>query len=630
MKASEILKKYWGYDAFRPMQEEIIAAVLGGDPTFALLPTGGGKSICFQVPALMLEGICIVISPLIALMTDQVSQLNKRGIKAAAVTSSMTKRECDITLDNCIYGDYKFLYVSPERLKTTLFIERAKQMNICLLAVDEAHCISQWGYDFRPAYLEIAAFKNMIATSRIIALTATATREVKADILEKLEMQSPRVFQKSFARPNLSYSAFRLERKTDKLVEILQKVAGSSVVYVRTRKRTKEISEWLTKHHISATFYHGGLPAKARSERQEAWLRDDIRVMVATNAFGMGIDKSNVRTVIHLDLPETLEAYYQEAGRAGRDGKQAFAVAVYHTQDMDELITRIEKMHVSVERLRTTYQALSNYCKLAIGSHSFLSYPFDFEQFIENYNLPSFETYAAIGKLEEEGLILFNQDFYEPSKIMFSGDKGDAYKFQVANPNLDPIIKALLRLYGGEVFGEFVKISEKEIAALIQASEKQVRQWLSFLSERAVLSYLPATRTPTLTFITPRMDPKTLPIDKGKIEEQKKRALDKAKAVLKYVQSDQCRTQVFQRYFDEAPTLTCGTCDNDLEVKKRLKIHELPLEPIEKSLEAPRTLNDLRALLAKYSEDQIITALRILIEEKKVSEHQGKFSLTQL
>ncbi|WP_462251480.1 RecQ family ATP-dependent DNA helicase [Ekhidna sp.] len=628
MNPIDILNQYWGYNSFRPMQEDIIRSVLDGNDTLALLPTGGGKSICFQVPAVALEGICIVISPLISLMRDQVDQLQRRGIKAAAVYSGMSKREIDITLDNCIYGGFKFLYVSPERLKTEIFIERAKQMNINLLAIDEAHCISQWGYDFRPPYLEIAAFKNELGIERVMALTATATKEVKEDIAKKLEMKDVQVFQKSFARANLSYSAFKIENKQGKLLEILGNVPGTSVIYVRSRKRTREVAEFLRRNNISADYYHAGLSGKDRADKQSAWINSQIRVMVATNAFGMGIDKSDVRTVIHLDLPDSLEAYYQEAGRAGRDEKKAYAVSLYHPQDVDELKERADRSIVTLEEIKRTYQALANYFKMAIGSHAFSSFPFNYEQFVNTYNLPIVETYAALKKLSDEGLIQMTEGFYEQSKITFLLDKGETYKFQIANPKLDSLIKTLLRLYGGEVFAGYAKIKEKDIGSLLKSDKVQVRQWLKFLNDNEVIDYQPALDSATITFLTPRLDSEKLPIDNKQIEWRKKLAKEKAEAVIQYMGTDGCRTQVFQKYFDEETTLTCGICDNDLERKKLLKSSEIPVDQVVEVLEAPRNISELRALMSDYTEDQIMEALRILIEDQKVVENETKFSLT--
>ncbi|MBC6425870.1 MAG: RecQ family ATP-dependent DNA helicase [Ekhidna sp.] len=627
MSPKEILKQYWNYDSFRPMQEEIILSVLDGKDTLALLPTGGGKSICFQTPALVLEGICIVVSPLIALMKDQVEQLKRRGIKSTAVFSGMSRREIDITLDNCIYGGFKFLYVSPERLKTALFRARARQMNINLLAVDEAHCISQWGYDFRPPYLEIADFKKELEIDKVVALTATATKEVKADIISRLEMRDAEVFQKSFARVNLSYSAFRLENKKQKLLAILKNVPGTSVVYVRTRKRTRDIADFLRRQQVSADFYHAGLSGRERSEKQDAWINNRIRVMVATNAFGMGIDKPDVRTVIHLDLPDSLEAYYQEAGRAGRDEKKAYAVALFHQQDTDELKERTKKGTVSPDQLKHIYQALANYYKLAIGSNAFSSFPFQYNQFIKTYNLPVVETYTALKRLEDEGLIQLNDGFFESSKLIFMLDKHETYKFQIANPKLDPLIKTLLRLYGGEIFNSYLKVKEREIADLLKTDEKQVRQWLQYLSDREVIDYEPSADCPTVTFLTERLDPEKLPIDNEQIEWRRRRAIEKVESVISYMQSKHCRTQIFQRYFDEETSLTCGICDNDLDKKKAMSSKEIPFDQVESVLDAPRSITDLRALLSKYTEDQIIAAIRILMEDGKVVESDGKFLL---
>lgn len=621
----QILKQYWGYDSFRPLQEDIIQSVVENEGTLALLPTGGGKSICFQVPALMLEGICIVVSPLIALMKDQVQQLKRRDIRAVAIYSGMSRREIDITLDNCIYGGFKFLYVSPERLKTELFIERAKQMNISLLAIDEAHCISQWGYDFRPPYLEIAAFRKELGIGRTVALTATATKEVKEDMIAKLELKDCQLFQKSFVRDNLSYSAFRLESKEQKLLEILSRVGGSSVVYVRSRKRTQEISNLLVRNGFSSSFYHAGLSGKERDDRQEAWIHNRVRVMVATNAFGMGIDKPDVRTVVHMDLPDSLEAYYQEAGRAGRDEKKAFAVALYHHQDVNELKERAEQSVVSLAEIKRTYQALANYYKLAIGSHSFSSFAFNFEQFIKTYKLPGLSTFATLKKLSDEGLIQLSDGFYEKSRIGFLMEKQDVYKYQVANPKLDPLIKNMLRLYGGEAFSTYIEIKEKELSNLTKSSVGQVKKWLQYLHDQQVVDYQSSSDSQQVTFLLPRQDAANLPIDNARIEWRRKLAAQKAQAVIDYVETKLCRTNVFQSYFDEKPVDVCGICDNDLENKKQ---SDRPsMAEVKTFLNTAKTLSELKLLLPKHSQERILQTLRMLMEDGAVIEEEGRFRL---
>lgn len=615
----DILKKYWKYDQFRPLQEEIVNAVLDHGKVLALLPTGGGKSVCFQVPALSMEGICIVISPLIALMKDQVEQLRNRGIKAVAIYSGMTRREIDITLDNCIYGNVKFLYVSPERVLTEIFVERAHQMKISMLAIDEAHCISQWGYDFRPPYLQIAEFVKQLNISKVIALTASATKSVKNDILEKLELTEAKVFQKSFARPNLSYSVFNLEHKEVKMLEILNNVSGSSVVYVRSRKQTKDLAEFLRSNKISADYYHAGLPGHVRASRQDLWIEGKIRVMVATNAFGMGIDKADVRTVIHYDLPDSLEAYYQEAGRAGRDERKAFAIQLFGDLDLQNLQKRAEQSAVSVELIRRVYQALANYYKLAVGSSSNTSYEFDYDLFIRNFDLPMVETYHAINKLMEAGLIELNESFREPSKVMFLMEQSDVYKYQVANSNMDPVIKVLMRLYGGELFTDFVTIKEKDLAALLRESQTVAIKQLEYLHQAEVLVYHKASDKPQITFLTARMDVNNLPLDVKYIQWRKEVALAKAKAVKEYVESIHvCRTRLIQKYFDEISYEDCGACDICLSRNKKRK--SLPMDQIESFIKEKEECDEeeLVKVFGVVGIEVLAESLRYLMDQKRI------------
>lgn len=571
MNIHQLLKTYWGYDAFRPLQEDIIDSVLQKKDTLALMPTGGGKSLCFQIPALAMEGICIVISPLIALMQDQVAQLKKMGIPSVAIFSGMHKNQIDIALDNCIYGDIKFLYISPERLQTNLFLGRAKQMKICLLAIDEAHCISQWGYDFRPPYLKIAEFRETITPKTpLIALTATATRLVKEDILDKLMMLDAQVFQQSFSRENLSYSAFKEEDKERRLLKILQNVPGASVVYVRNRRKTQEISEWLHRQGVSSTFYHAGLLPKERIERQEKWIRNSFRVMVATNAFGMGIDKPDVRSVIHLDLPDSLEAYYQEAGRAGRDREKAYAVALFNQSDLEGLEKNVLKSYPDFELIKMVYEALGNYFQLAVGSESSNSFDFDLVDFQRKFNLPPNDTFFALKMLENEGFAQLSDAFYSPSRLMFAVDNRQLYDFQLRNPRFDSFIKLILRVYGGELFTNYLTISEQTIAKNFSAPLIEVETMLLQMEKLNIVVYEKQKDRPQLTFLTQRFDAKVLPLNFQEISQRKERDVEKARAVVYYMQHNmRCRTQILLEYFDEITDNECGICDNCLAKKRQ-------------------------------------------------------------
>ena len=566
----KILKQYWGYNHFRAPQAEIIQAVLERKDTLALLPTGGGKSVCFQVPTLILEGVCLVITPLIALMQDQVTQLKKMGIQALAVHSGMSRAEIDIALDNCVYGKIKFLYLSPERLQTEIFQERVKKMNVCLIAVDEAHCISQWGYDFRPPYLKISILRETKPEVPIIALTASATRQVSEDIQDKLEFKNPSVFQKSFARENLSFAIRKTETKEKKLIEILKKVQGTAIVYVRSRKATQDLAKNLNHHGFSSIFYHAGLNHQQRSVRQEEWLTNKVRVMVATNAFGMGINKADVRTVIHMDLPENIESYYQEAGRAGRDGKRSYAVIIYHDVDVLSLQHKVQQAQPSLEFLKNIYQALCNYYQLALGSSEGEGYEFDLEDFCKRFNFKSSAVYIGLKKLEQEGLVQLSESFYRPSRIHLSMDKKRLYEFQIANARFDPLIKSLLRLYGAELFSDFVAVSETYIAQALAIKESVARIELAKLHELQLLVYQPASDKPQITFILPRQDADYLPVDRERMERLRNLNLAKMEAMVNYVsQSHRCRMQLIQEYFDEITYETCGKCDVCLEKRKK-------------------------------------------------------------
>ena len=574
--ALNVLKQVWGYDSFRPLQETIIQSVLDNKDTLAILPTGGGKSVCFQVPALLKEGVCLVISPLIALMKDQVDQLKQKGIPASVVHSGLSHREIDIILDNAVYGSLKFLYLSPERLQTDLFLARVSKMNVSLLAVDEAHCISQWGYDFRPPYLAIGAFRQYCADIPVLALTASATPEVRLDIADKLVLKNPQVYLQSFARESLSYSVFYQENKEKKILEILNRVPGSAIVYVRNRRKTKELADFLHKNRLSAEFYHAGLNHAERSEKQERWMRNQVRIMVATNAFGMGINKPDVRVVINLDLPENLEAYYQEAGRGGRDGRKAYAVLLYNQRDIDQLYEKINDSYPEIEFIKKVYQCLANFLKVAAGSSHLASYDFDFNLFIENFKLPQRKAYHALKRIESQGLIEFNEAFFAPSRLFIPISHEELYRFQVKNEHLDRIIKLILRLYGGSVFALYTTINEKLIARHLNMSEKEIKNALELLHKSHIVEYSGQKSQPQIVFLTPRLDASHMPVDHQFLKERKELELMKARAAEGYaINTTECRGKFIRSYFGETVTADCGKCDVCLEKLKASRSEEL-------------------------------------------------------
>ncbi len=568
MTATEILKKYWGFSAFRSLQEEIIHSVVKGNDTLALLPTGGGKSICFQVPAMMMDGICVVVSPLVALMKDQVESLKEKGIEAIAIYAGMGKREIDILLDNCIYGNIKFLYLSPERLLSDLVRVRISYMNVNLIAVDEAHCISQWGYDFRPPYLKIKELREIHPKVPILALTATATPEVRVDIVEKLAFSAPQIFVKSFSRKNLSYVVFNLDDKHKKLIEITKKVKGCGLVYVRNRRETAEIAAFLQRNGISADYYHAGLEKDLRFKKQDDWKRDQTRVMVATNAFGMGIDKPDVRFVIHLDLPESLEAYYQEAGRAGRDEKRAFAVLLTNKGDQAILDAKYADSFPSVDEIKKVYHYLGNYYQLAFGVGEGLSFEFDISDFCKRFKVGIIKTIAALKFSERDGYITLSENIFLQSRIMFTASHEDVYRFQIENADFDPIIKTIQRSYGG-AFDHYVKIKESDLSSRMKVSYQNVITTLKTLQEFNIISYLPRTDQPQLQFVLPRADFTHLDIDAKFIELRKQIRQNQVMAVLDYTISKSCRSTQLLAYFGEVNAEKCGVCDICLAEKKK-------------------------------------------------------------
>ena len=570
-----VLRQTWGHPAFRPGQEAIIRHVLAGHDALALLPTGGGKSICFQVPALARPGLCVVVSPLIALMRDQVENLRKRGIKAEAIYSGMSHQEIDQTLDNCVYGPVKFLYVSPERLLTDLFRVRVAKMKVCLLAVDEAHCLSQWGYDFRPPYMRIVELRALLPPGTpVIALTATATAQVQADIVEKLAFRPEHaVFRQSFARPKLSYSVLQTEDKLRRLLEVVRGVGPgkTGIIYARTRRQTEDTAAYLQQQGWSAAAYHAGLPPDTRSRVQQDWVQDKTRLIVATNAFGMGIDKPDVRLVVHLDAPDSLEAYYQEAGRAGRDNLYAFAVLLVAPNDADGLRRRTQQAFPPLDIVRRVYQALANYARTAVGGGELVAFEFDIQQFAETYRIRAVEAHNALKLLEREGFIQLNEAVHQPARVHVISSHQDLYHFQVANATHDLLIRTLLRLHGGELFAGFQAVSESAIAGALRLSTQEVQKQLRYLHGTGILHYQAKSDAPQAMFTTPRFDAPKLPLEQKRLLAAQELALHKTEAVISYTNGTRCRQQLLLAYFDELDAAKCGVCDVCLAEKKEAR-----------------------------------------------------------
>ncbi len=564
----EILKKYWGFSKFRPLQEEIIQSVLDGKDTLALLPTGGGKSLCFQVPAMAKEGLCLVISPLIALMKDQVYNLNQRGIKAAAIYSGMNTKDIDAVLSGCAYGDTKFLYISPERLTTDTFKVNLERLNISLLAVDEAHCISQWGYDFRPPYLQIAEVRERLKHVPIIALTATATLNVVDDIQEKLKFKAPNVMRKSFVRINLSYVVRPSETKEETLLYILGKVPGTAVVYVRNRKRTKECADYLKRNKISADFYHAGLNHQERSQKQEDWIKNKTRVIVCTNAFGMGIDKPNVRLVVHLDLADSLEAYFQEAGRAGRDEKKAYAVQLIGDSDLLQLQEKIEKGYPSLELLKLTYEKLMVFLRVAYDSGEFQSFDFDLTDFSKLMKMPPILVQQSLKVLEQQSLFYLSESVTKPSQVMAKADKETLFRFQTQNKALEPMVKFILRTSEG-IFEDYVSVEEEQFAPRMKISPTEVIRQLQQLHQLGIFSYQPRKDKPQITLLRNRVRTEHVHFDMAFLDARKKDFETKLLAMQEYVEDFMiCRTRTLVNYFGEHLDKDCEICDVCLGRKK--------------------------------------------------------------
>lgn len=617
----EILRHYWGYAQFRPLQQDIIEYVLQGKDALALLPTGGGKSICFQVPALAMEGVCIVISPLIALMKDQVENLKKRGITAEAVYTGLSQRETELIFEAAVNARIKFLYVSPERCRNEMFLAHLQRIKVCLIAVDEAHCVSQWGYDFRPPYLQIADLRERLPRVPLLALTATATPDVVTDIQEKLRIHPRKVFQKSFVRDNLTYYVIHDEDKMGRIERILKKVSGSGIIYVRRRKKTVDIAGRLRQKGISASYYHGGLPNDQRNERQKEWIENKTRIMVATNAFGMGIDKPDVRFVIHLDLPDTLEAYFQEAGRAGRDEKRAFALLIYHSSDKTEVLRNLATSYPDMAFIRRVYEAVGNYLEVAPGSGYGHTFDFEITEFARSYKFPLAQTFSALSFLEKDGFFRISDQARQSGRVHITTDYRTLYRHSVEYPRLGPVIQILLRSYGGRLFSDYVSINEKEMANRLNLSCKQVCQTLDALCRMDLIAYEPAPKGGTLTFLTERREKGPAFLQPAVYAERKQNAVRKLDAVLGYAEEDGlCRNRYLLQYFGEHNSKDCGTCDVCLSKKTRpvaeKRLREL-IGIIKKNLhDSEIDFASLEKLFPQESENTIKELWNYLIKEE--------------
>ena len=622
----KILKQYWGYDNFRGIQEDIIRSIGEGRDTLGLMPTGGGKSITFQVPALAQEGLCLVITPLIALMKDQVRNLRERGIKATAIYSGMTHEEIVIALENCIFGNYKFLYVSPERLDTEIFQIKLRSMHVSLITVDESHCISQWGYDFRPAYLKIADIRQLLPGVPVIALTATATPEVVSDIQQRLQFRQENVFRMSFERKNLAYVVRHTEDKESELLHILQHVDGSGIVYTRNRKKTKEISLFLNRNHITATFYHAGLNDETKDSRQKAWLKGEFRVMVATNAFGMGIDKPDVRVVIHADVPDSPEAYFQEAGRAGRDGMKAYAVLLFCARDKITLKQRVSDTFPEKSYIRKIYEDINFYYQMAMGDGRGCTFAFNIDEFCRNFKHFPVQTDSALKILTRAGYLEYTDEQDNASRIMFTITKEELYRIREQSEDTEKLLRILLRSYTG-LFTDYAYISEDNLSTRSGLSKQQIYETLLSLSRQHILHYIPAKKTPYIIYTRERQETERVYLSKEVYEDRKESYVQRINAMIEYAESEnRCRSRMLLRYFGEKNEHNCGQCDVCLQQHQSgLKSGEF--ESISQQLQAllkenPLSLQEIKDKM-QVPENHLMKVVSYLVSEEIIRQENG-------
>lgn len=626
----KILKQYWGYDHFRGIQEDIIRSVGKGKDTLGLMPTGGGKSITFQVPALAQEGLCLVITPLIALMKDQVRNLRERGIKATAVYSGMTREEILIALENCIFGNYKFLYISPERLGTEIFQIKLRSMHVSLITVDESHCISQWGYDFRPAYLKIADIRQLLPGVPVIALTATATPEVVKDIQERLQFRQENVFRMSFERKNLAYIVRHTEDKEGEMLHILQRVNGSSIVYTRNRKKTKEIAQLLNRNHITATFYHAGLSDETKDLRQKAWLKGEYRVMVATNAFGMGIDKPDVRLVIHADVPDSPEAYFQEAGRAGRDGMKAYAVLLFCPRDKITLKQRISDTFPEKDYIRKVYEDINFYYQMAMGDGLGCTFAFNLDEFCHNFKHFPVQTDSALKILTRAGYLEYTDEQDNASRIMFTLTKEELYRIHEQNADTEKLIRILLRTYTG-LFTDYAYINEELLAKRSGLSRPQIYETLLFLTRQHILHYIPGKKTPYIIYTRERQETDRIYLSKEVYEERKESYRRRIEAMIEYAESEnKCRSRMLLHYFGEKNEHNCGQCDVCLQHHhsglKQSQFDEISHQILALLKTSPFSPQELKTQI-QAPEEQVTKVIAYLLSEEIIHQENGRLLL---
>ena len=632
-KYQEILKQYWGYDSFRDLQEEIITSIGEGKDTLGLMPTGGGKSITFQVPALAQEGICIVITPLIALMKDQVQNLRKREIKALAIYSGMTRQEILTALENCIFGNYKFLYISPERLDTEIFRTKLRSMKVSMITVDESHCISQWGYDFRPAYLKIAEIRELLPEVPVLALTATATPEVVTDIQARLKFREGNVFRMSFERKNLAYIARKTDNQTKELLYILQRISGSAIIYVRNRRRTKEITELLMNEGITADFYHAGLDNAVKDLRQKRWQSGEVRVMVATNAFGMGIDKPDVRIVLHLDLPDSPEAYFQEAGRAGRDGEKAYAVILYSKSDKTTLHKRVVDTFPDKEYILNVYEHLQYYYQMAMGDGFQCIREFNLEEFCRKFKYFPVPVDSALKILTQAGYLEYTDEQDNSSRILFTIRRDELYKLREMGKEAEALIQSILRSYTG-VFTDYAYISEESLAVRTGLTRQQIYNILVTLTKRRIVDYIPRKKTPYIIYTRERLELRFLHIPASVYEERKARYEARIKAMEEYVTTENiCRSRMLLRYFGEKNEHNCGQCDVCLSKRATDNLSEESYEEVKRQIldllsHSPLTPAETADQIKAEKED-IGQVIRYLLDEGELKMQDGMLHISK-